>query len=296
MRVLVTGASGFVGRRLCARLAACGDTVISRDRELDVVDAARLREVVRAERPGAIVHLAALSSVADCERQPADAFRVNLLGSLAVLRAASERAPDARVLLVTSGAIYGSAARADAGFDETAALRPASAYARSKAAADRLGALFAERGLAVVRARPFNHTGAGRPETFVEARLARDVVQIAARRRPPRLELPNATSRRSFLHVDDVVDAYVALLEPRVPPGAYNVAGDESVTLGELAQRLCRIAGVAAEIEAAADPLRAPDASVGLAERIRAATGWRPRRSLDDALRELLAEQRDKLP
>jgi len=294
MRVLVTGAAGFVGTRLCARLAARGDELLARDRELDVCDAARVRDAIDAARPDAIVHLAAISSVPEAEADPLRAYRVNTLGARALLDGALRAAPRARVLLVTSAAIYGAAPPGSAGFDERSALRPASAYARTKAAADLLGAAYAERGLAVVRARPFNHSGAGRPAAYVEARLARDVVAIAAGRSALPLPLANAESQRDFLDVEDVVDAYVALLDPQAPGGAYNIARGEPVSLRELAQRLCRLAGVAPEIAATSDPLRAPDATIGSAEKLRAATGWRPKRALDDTLRELLAAQQER--
>jgi GDP-4-dehydro-6-deoxy-D-mannose reductase len=250
---------------------------------------------VRAARPDAIAHLAAVSFVPEAEAEPARAFRVNFLGTRAVLEAAAGEAPRARVLLVTSAAVYGSAPPGSDGFDEGAPLRPATSYARSKAAADLLGAHYAARGLAVLRARPFNHTGAGRPEGFVESRLARDVVRIAAGAIPPRLALANPTSERDFLHADDVVAAYVALLAPGAPPGAYNVASGERVTLRALAERICRLGGVAPELVATGDPLRPPDASFGSAARLARATGWRPLRSLDDTLGELLADWRARI-
>jgi GDP-4-dehydro-6-deoxy-D-mannose reductase len=295
MRVLVTGAAGFVGKRLCAALEARGDLAFARDRDLDVRDAERVRAAVGESAPDAILHLAAITSISECESDPARAFRVNLLGTRAVLEAALREAPRARVLLVTSAAIYGSAPPGSAGFDESSPLRPGTSYARTKSAADLLGAMYAERGLAVVRARPFNHTGAGRPGAFVEARLARDIAGIAAGSRPARLEVANASSQRDFLHADDVIAAYLALLDRRVAPGAYNVASGEPITIAELAARLCRLANVSPELIATSDPLRAPDATIGVAQKLRAATGWRPRRALDDALREVLAEQRARV-
>jgi GDP-4-dehydro-6-deoxy-D-mannose reductase len=290
MRVFVTGAAGFVGTRLVAALRARGDEVVARDRELDVADSARMLAAIAEARPVAIVHLAAISHVPDAETAPEQAFRVNVLGTRAVLEAALREVPRARVLLVTSAAVYGSAGGDATGFDETAPLRPQSAYARTKAAADLLGAVYAERGLDVVRARPFNHTGAGRPAAFVESRVARDVAEIARGRRAPRLEVPNAAARRDFLHVEDVVAAYLALLSPPAPRGAYNIASGEALTIGALARRLCRLAGVAPEIVETPDPARAPDATIGVAAKLRSETGWRPAHTLDDALRELLGD------
>jgi GDP-4-dehydro-6-deoxy-D-mannose reductase len=294
MRVWVTGAAGFVGRRLCARLRETGAEVIASDRELDVADPARVRRALREARPDAIAHLAAIALVPEAEADPARAFRVNYGGAHAVLSGAAAEVPRARVLLVTSAAVYGAAAPGAAGFSEHDELRPVSSYARGKAAADLLGARYAAEGLYVVRARPFNHTGAGRPAAFVESRLARDVVRIAAGTAPARLALSNADSQRDFLHADDVVAAYLALLAPGVAAGAYNIASGIHISLRTLAQRLCALASVAPEIAETRDPLRPPDASFGSAARLMRATGWRPQRSLDATLRELLDDWRTR--
>jgi nucleoside-diphosphate-sugar epimerase len=294
--VFVTGADGFVGRVLTARLRARGDEALGSDRdELDVADGPRVRAALADARPDAVVHLAAVSFVPEAEHDRARAFRVNYLGTRNVLAAAAAEAPRARVLLVSSSTVYGSAAPGAPPFDESAPLRPASAYARTKAAADLLGAAFAARGLAVWRARPWNHTGAGRPERFVESSIARQLAEIEAGRRPPRLAVGALDSLRDFLHVEDVADAYLALLGGVAPPGAYNVASGAGVTIRALLESL--LARTPARPELVVDParLRPPDASVGSAARLAAATGWAPRRTLDAALVELLEEWRERI-
>jgi nucleoside-diphosphate-sugar epimerase len=288
VRVFVTGAEGFVGSALTARLRAAGAALDASDRELDVSDAARVREAVAEARPDAIVHLAAVSSVTEAEEDAARAFRVNYLGTRAVLDAAMREAPRARVLLVSSSTVYGPGAPGAPPFDETAPLRPANAYARSKAAADLLGAACAARGLCVLRARPWNHTGPGRPDRFVESSLARQVAEIEAGLRAPYLEVGALDSVRDFLHVADVVEAYAALLERDLAPGAWNVASGRGVTIRDLLARLFARSRVRPEVRVDPARLRPPDASVGSAAKLARATGWAPARSLDAALAELL--------
>ncbi len=295
MRVFVTGAAGFVGRRLVARLAAAGARVDAADRELDVTDAVRLERALGAARPDAIVHLAAISSVPEAEANRALAFRVNFLGTRAVLAGALGGAPRARVLLTSSCTVYGSATPGSAPFDEAAPLRPRDAYARSKAASDLLGAAYAARGLAVVRARPWNHTGAGRPDHFVESSLARQITSIEAGLAPPRLAVGNLDSVRDFLHVEDVIDAYVALLEPTVPAGVYNVASGEGRSIRALLEGLLARASVRPEIVVDPARLRPADMTVGTAAKLRAATGWRPRRGAEQAFQELMAFWRERV-
>jgi GDP-4-dehydro-6-deoxy-D-mannose reductase len=295
LSVFVTGAAGFVGGVLVARLRAAGAEVSGADREIDVCDAAALREAFAAARPDAIVHLAAVSSVSEAEADAARTFRVNYLGTKRVLDAARAAAPRARVLIASSCVVYGSAAPGAPPFDEAAPLRPRDAYARSKAAADLLGATYAARGLDVVRARPWNHTGAGRPDRFVEASLARQLAEIEAGLAPLRLAVGSLDSVRDFLHVGDVVEAYLALLRREVPAGAYNVASGRGLSIRELLERLLARSTVRPRLVVDPARVRPPDATTGSAAKLHAATGWAPRLGLERALDELLAHWRAEI-
>jgi GDP-4-dehydro-6-deoxy-D-mannose reductase len=293
--VFVTGAAGFVGGVLLARLRARGDAVAGADAEIDVCDASRVREAFAAARPDAIVHLAAISSVSEAEADALRTFRVNYLGTRAVLAGAAAAAPRARVLLASSSVVYGSAVLGAPPFEETAPLRPRDVYARSKAAADLLGAAWSARGLDVVRARPWNHTGAGRPDRFVESSLARQLAEIEAGLRPPRLAVGNLDSVRDFLHVADVVEAYLALLAPEVPAGVYNVASGRGLSVRALLEALLARSPTRPELVVDPARVRPADATTGSATKLARATGWAPRLGLDTALDELLAFWRGEI-
>lgn len=294
MRIWVTGATGFVGRRLVARLRAEGAEVFASDRELDVTDADALGTAIWRERPAAVVHLAAQSSVAAARGDPAGTYRVNFEGTHCLLSEIARRAPDARILLVASGDVYGSAPPGSAPFDESAPLQPRSAYGRSKAAADLLGGIWARRGLSVLRLRPFNHTGPGQSEAFVASSFARQVAEIAAGNRPARLRVGNLDSVRDFLDVDDVIEAYVRLLAPQVPAQIYNVASGTGISAREILERLMRIAGVRPEVEVDPARFRPTDYAVGNAARLSSLTGWAPAVPLDDTLTRLVDYWRDQ--
>ena len=287
MRVMVTGASGYVGRRLLPSLARAGHDAVGIDREVEISDATALAAQLAAIRPDAVIHLAALSSVAHSLRAPEDCYRVNFLGTRALLTSVAAKAPAARVLLVGSADAYTATSPQSEPLSESTPLRPRSPYARSKAAAELLGRLAAGRGLDVVCIRAFNHTGAGQSDQFVVSSFARQIAAIASGRQAPCLRVGNLDSVRDFLHVDDVVDAYLGLLDRRVPADVYQVAGSVGISIRSVLADLIRIAGVAPRIELDPARFRPTDWLVGDATRLRRATGWQPRIALDTLLREV---------
>ncbi len=296
MRVLVTGSRGFVGGHLVPRLAARGWLALGTDREeLDVTDPEAVARALAAERPEAIVHLAAVSSVGAASRDPRLAFRVNFAGARNLLAAASRHAPRARVLLVGSGEVYGSLGPDAPPCDESTALRPTSVYGWTKAAADLLGGAWAARGLDVVRVRAFNHSGPGQSDAFVLASFARQLAEIEKGEQEPVVHAGNLESIRDFLDVGDVVDAYAALLDRRAPPGVYNAASGVGLRIGSLLERLIEIMGVRARVAVEPSRLRPADRSVGDATRLARATGWAPRIPIDRMLARLADDWRTRV-
>jgi len=295
VRVLVTGAAGFVGGHLVPRLEAEGWTVTATDCEMDVADPAAVEARVEQVRPEAIVHLAAQSSVALSWQEPELTYRVNYVGTRVVLEAARRMAPEARVILVSSADVYGSAPPGARPFTEESPLRPRSPYARGKAAADLLGGVFAARGLDVVRVRPFNHTGRGQTDVFVLASFARQVAAIEAGKREPLLRVGNLDSVRDFLDIEDVVDAYAQLLGRDVPTGVYNVASGAGVRIGDALKSLCELAGIEPRVEVNPDYFRPTDIAVGEARRLQTETGWEPRVPFDQTLEQLLGGWRERI-
>jgi GDP-4-dehydro-6-deoxy-D-mannose reductase len=301
-RILVTGASGFVGCHLVPRLASafpgaeltlCG---ITRGAvALDVTDAAAVDALVASVRPDACVHLAAVSAVPAARRDPDLAWRVNLHGTLALARAVLRHAPGCGFLFVSSADIYGRSFRAGAALDERAPLAPLNTYGATKAAADlAIGAMAAE-GLRAVRLRPFNHIGPGQSEAFVVAAFARQVARVAAGLQPPVLQVGALDPWRDFLDVRDVCDAYVACLsrhETLEPGAVLNLASGTPRRIGDVLDDLLRLAGVAATPEASAGLLRPTDIPVarGDATLARGLLDWAPRRAWEDTLRDVLAD------
>jgi GDP-4-dehydro-6-deoxy-D-mannose reductase len=288
MRVLVTGARGFVGQRLIPRLEREGHAVTAHDLDVDITNAEAIAGAVEAAGPDAIIHLAAVSSVAVSLRDPSITYRVNYLGTHNLLAAMQRHAPGARLLLIGSGDQYAPTAPGDPPRRESDPLCPRSPYARSKAAAEQLASLASERGLSVVRIRAFNHTGAGQEPGFVAPDFASQIAGIAAGRRAPEMRVGNLDSVRDFMHVDDVLDAYIRLLSSDVPATLYNVASGEGTSIRTILDTLCELADVHPRVETDPKRYRPADAMVGDASRLRDATGWKPTIALRDTLQELL--------
>src|SRR5919204_2413417 len=100
--ILITGAEGFVGSHLLAELGA--DAVGG---SADVLDGDAFAAELRDVRPGAVIHLAALSSVGASWEGVAEVWRTNVLGTVQVLETVGEEAPEARVIVASSGEVYG---------------------------------------------------------------------------------------------------------------------------------------------------------------------------------------------
>jgi GDP-4-dehydro-6-deoxy-D-mannose reductase len=232
-RVLITGAAGFAGAHLAAACVAAGDEVVAVSRSsgvrADLRDPAAARAVVRDARPEVVYHLAALAHVGRSWREPAATLRDNQAMSVAVLEAVRAEAPDAVVVAVSSGEVYGPPATLPV--DEQALLRPQNPYAVSKAASDLLAGFYADaHGLRVVRPRAFNHAGPGQPPLFALASFARQVAAgLEAGDDPVRVVTGNPEARRDFTDVRDVVQAYRRLAEAEAP-GVFNVCSGSAVS------------------------------------------------------------------
>jgi GDP-4-dehydro-6-deoxy-D-mannose reductase len=317
VRVLVTGADGFVGRHLVRRLLLAGDDVAAGcrpggapvDWRQDAPAGTRLEVLpleltadgsiaaVLAWRPEAIVHLAAVASVREARLDPGLAWDINAAGTARLVAAAASRrdagTTDPVMLLVSTGEVYGLGPPVPR--VETDPLLPMSPYAASKVGAE-TAALEAWRrtGLRVIVARPFPHTGAGQSAEYVVpafARRLRRARDTGARTVPT----GNLDPVRDLLDVRDVVEAYRALLARGVPGEIYNVARGTGVSLAEVFVRLADLVGASVAPEPEPSLVRSADIPhlVGDSTKLRRATGWTPSISLEQLLQDLVDAQAD---
>lgn len=315
MSVLVTGGSGYIGAHIVRQLRERGDAPVvvddfetgRRDRiagipsfdvDLAEPEATRvLRSVIADHGVTAIVHLAARKQAGASVQHPLEYYRDNTRGLVAVLEAA--RDGDVRDLVFSSSAaVYGEAT---ADVDEDAPLAPANPYGRTKLIGEWLVAAAARaHGLRAVSLRYFNVAGAQWPDLADTARLNLIPMVLGRLRdgQPARIfgddyDTPDGTCIRDFVHVADVADAHLAVLDAlprqREPHRVFNVGTGVGTSVREIVDGLrARLPGSPPAIvlpRREGDPPRV----VGNTAAIRRALDWRARHSINEVLDSAVA-------
>lgn len=283
MRWLVTGAGGFTGRHLVARLRADGREVIGLGEpggaDADLLDPQAMRDALRAASPDVVVHLAATSFVAHDD--PSAFGRVNVGGTRNLLAAAAGLSTPPRVILASSAAVYG---RHDGCAGEDLTPAPVNDYGRSKLEMERMAAGWGDR-IPIVITRPFNYTGPGQNTKFLVPKLV-----SAFARREPAIRLGNTKVSRDFSDIRDVVEDYLGLAAADCVGATLNLCAGKPLAVESLVAMLQEITGHRPEL--VVDPaLFRPDEIISLwgsDARLRATLGRGHSVPIEDTLRSLL--------
>ncbi len=313
MKVLVTGAEGFVGPYLMRALERAGHEVCGTSLDgavghrLDLLEEGSVQQVIDELEPDALAHLAAVSAVPAAAKNPQLTWRVNVDGVRSLTSALAAARPDARILFVSSGAVYGSTS-GNRPIEEHHATDPGNSYAWSKVAAEAWLKLqiLSDRKPAWPRtmiARPFNHIGPGQGPEFALSGFARQIAEgektlVESKRSAPiSISTGNLEARRDFLDVRDVVSAYVSLLESPTASGVFNICSGESHRVGDLLDRLCALTPHETTVVTSQDRMRACDRDGVLASsaRLRQETDWTPTHELSDTLEQILDDWRQRV-
>ena len=308
-RVLITGGSGFVGQWLSRAMLREGWTVfagttnrtprpslLSEEESrsicripLDVLSDDSIRTAIAASQPNRVVHLAGIAFAPEANAAPARAFEINALGAMRLVSELLSAVPDVRVLVIGSAEEYGAQDAAAYPITESATLRPLTPYAVAKASQELISLqAFRGSGLQVMCTRSFNHSGVGHGHSYLLPTLVKRVRELP--NSGGTLRIGNGAVIRDYLHVTDVVEAYTALLDKGTPGEVYNVCSGVGRTVRELAEAVLYRASVTADISSDASLLRPIDVPilVGDNTKLRQATGWAPKRSIDDIIDDLI--------
>jgi nucleoside-diphosphate-sugar epimerase len=286
-RVLVTGADGFVGSHLVARLGRDGQEVISLTRTHGDIRNGETWDRLRGEAVSHVYHLAGKTYVPESWSDPGLFFSTNVGGTLRALEFC--RATSASLTFV-SAYVYGTPDRVPV--SETAPARPNNPYAHSKYLAEQAcRSYFEQFSLPIGIVRPFNIYGPGQDDRFLVPLILRQV------RSEPEVCLDSLAPKRDFVHVDDLVEALVRTGRRRDGLAVFNVASGKSFSVSEVVRIIQQALGSSKPVlERGTARRNEIDDVVGDAQRARSELGWAPSVPLEEGLSKLARAAKDETP
>lgn len=304
-RLVVTGAKGFVGQHVLRTVAEKYPDQFEIVDFIDPADGSRpdirnpdaVGRAVESTRPDSLIHLAAVAAPRQAAEDWQKAWQVNVQGTFHIAAAIRNLSPNTRMIWAGSSEAYGKTFNiCQRPLTEAAPLRPVSPYGATKAAADTmLRELFKDQ-IDVVVFRAFNHTGPGQALDYVVPAFAAQIARIEAGLQSPTIMVGNLSAKRDFLHVSDVVEAYLqtARATTQLDSNTLNLSSGNPVSISEVLNYLLTQSSrkVAVEVDPGRySPNLVPVAS-GDHSSITSLLGWVPKFSLEETLASVLAEHR----
>ncbi len=308
MRILITGAAGFVGCHMLAPLIEREHEVFSLERHrswreplgastagrpvfCDLRDHFAVRQVVRDVQPEAVIHLAAISPVSYSYDHPNEILEANLIGTVNLAEACLREVPQFRqFLFASSSETYG---KGPVPKTEETPQNPNSPYSVSKLAAEKYVLYLRDAyRLPATVLRLFNTYGRKDNADFV---VERTIVQML-RGHTVRLGAPSPV--RDLLYVDDHVNAYLSCLgNEKAIGGIFNFSTGRGVSVSELVGLLASLTGFVGEVAWDTIPRRPLDIDrmIGDSSQAEKILGWRPRVNLEEGLRLCIAHWKQRL-
>lgn len=310
-RVLITGITGFAGSHLASLLLSQQSYEISgtfrseksldslgglKDRiqleRVDLQDANSVESVLLKVKPDYLIHLAAQASPAKSFSIPVETITNNIVSEFSVLDALRKHEMfNTRVLIISTGEIYGLVSPSDLPVDEQTPFRPTNPYAVSKLSQDYLSLqYYLAYKLDIVRVRPFNHIGPGQKEGFVVADFAKQIAQIEKGNGKTEISVGNLEAKRDFTDVRDMVKAYELALQKGISGDVYNIGSGESHKINDILQLLLSFSSKKISLELDKSRYRPIDVPeiVCDANKFQKLTGWKPEIHLEKTLQDIL--------
>lgn len=313
-RILVTGASGFVGSHLIEHLQREGysnlwatsntasdwlEDQLGQDRVF-VVDLTKTSDVfpmIEEVKPDWVIHLAGLAFVGDSFDRATEVMNNNTTLQYVMLEAVRCFAPKARVLSVGSATEYGLLPDDydSSAIKEDFPLYPNNPYAVSKLTQDFLSLSYhLAYGLDVVRVRPFNQIGPRQTDQFVVPAFAQQIVKIE-RGEQQDIKVGNLEAIRDFTDVRDAAVVYELLMRVGQPGEVYNLGSGVGVQVQTILDKLAGLANAPIQVVVDTTRLRPVDVPVFVADNQKITSlGWQPRIPLDKTLADVLDYERKR--
>jgi GDP-4-dehydro-6-deoxy-D-mannose reductase len=310
MKVMITGAAGFIGGFLAKHCTDAGSQVLGIDTvepqdgwaakqfELcDVRNSARLSDLISRFRPQRIFHLAAQSQPVVSLKRPLETIDTNVGGTVSLFESLRATGVMPVVVVACSSAEYGPVAECDSPVQEDHPLNPLHPYGVSKVAQDLLAAqYFANYAIPTIRLRIFKTTGPGKQDE-VCSDLTKRAVEIERGIRPPSMPVGNLTNRRSIVDVRDLVQALWASADHCKFGEVYNLGGDDVYSVWEVIEAIHSEVTARFEVEQRPELMRSCDEPVTAGDnaKFRSCCAWEPQIRLAATLRDMLEWWRVRL-
>lgn len=300
-KYLITGVMGFVGRYFVEYLNqhepdanVCGvDMAPSCDmdieyKSLNLMDSAQIDNIIKNTKPDYIVHLAAMSSVAQSWNEPANCFVNNMSAFLNIADSVRNNNLGARILSVGSSEEYGIY---NEPIKESFILHPKSPYSVARLSQEYMSKLYVDRfGMDIVMTRSFNHIGPRQSTRFVIPSFIEQLVNIASGKTENKIMVGNIDVVRDFTDVRDVVDAYHRIIKNAPNRSIYNVCSGRGVKLRDVIDTTAARLGIQPNI--CVDPARVRanevPSVIGDNSKLKQELGWKQNYTLNQTLMDMI--------
>ncbi len=308
LKLLITGVEGFAGSYLAQwgleQGAVVHGTVYPRaslrnieaikglhTHPVDILEADRLAELVKAIKPDYIFHLAGQSNVFASNELADQTLKTNVMGNFNIIEAVRKSAIKARVLIVGSANEYGKVPKKEHPINEQQPLNPDNPYAVSKVCQELMGHYYAKQhNLDIVTVRPFNYIGPRQALGFVCSDFAHQLVQIERKEKPPLMEVGNLNVYRDFTDVRDMVRGYWLALAKGKKGGLYNLCSGQYYSIKSLLNSMIAMTGCKVEIKIKAGMIRSNEnrCFYGDCTKFQNITKWKAQIPIEETLRDIL--------
>lgn len=320
-KILITGITGFVGSHMADFLIQKKIKIYGLKRyhlsrldkvehiynkinwyDCDLTDPVSTQKMIKHIKPDIIFHFAAESFVSPSWDHPNRYMSVNYKGTLNILEGMKNINSKAKILIPGSGEEYGYLKKNQMPINEKTELNPVNPYAVTKVAQDFIANVYYESfGLNVIRVRTFNHEGPRRENVFGISSYAFQIAKIEAGQQNKIVRVGYLGDKRNFTHVEDIIKAYWLAVQKCKPGKLYLIGNNDKKSVFTFKQALNKLKTFSfvknikhQEYKPFVRPTKVPYLITNSREFLNL-TGWKPKISFDQILKDTLNYWRQKI-